>query len=76
MQYKPRAYPGKITLYWATEEPFIKETWCQVPVVKDKKELEHHFIPGTHMSCVTDHTQVLAELLSNHLQHRGSRGEG
>jgi amino acid adenylation domain-containing protein len=65
--YRPRAYPGKITLYWATEEPFIKETWCQVPVVKDKKDLEHHFIPGTHMSCVTDHTQVLAELLSNHL---------
>jgi amino acid adenylation domain-containing protein len=66
--YRPRAYPGKITLYWAMEEPFIKETWSQVPVVKDKKELEHHFIPGTHMSCVTDHTQVLAELLSNHLQ--------
>jgi len=70
--YRLRAYPGKITLYWATEEPFIKETWCQVPVVKDKKELEHHFIPGTHMSCVTDHTQILAELLSNHLhQIRG-----
>jgi amino acid adenylation domain-containing protein len=71
--YRPRAYPSKITLYWATEEPFIKETWCQVPVVKDKKDLEHHFIPGTHMSCVTDHTQVLAELLSNHLHQ--TRGE-
>jgi amino acid adenylation domain-containing protein len=71
--YRPRAYSGKITLYWATEEPFIKETWCLVPVVKDKKELEHHFIPGTHMSCVTDHTQVLAELLSTHLQQ--TRGE-
>jgi amino acid adenylation domain-containing protein len=66
--YRPRVYPGKIMLYWALEEPFIKETWCQVPVVKDKKELEHHFIPGTHMSCVTDHAQMLAELLSSHLQ--------
>ncbi len=71
--YKPRVYPGKVTLYWATDEPFIKETWCQVPVVKNKKELEHHFIPGTHMSCVTDHTQILAELLNNHLQQ--IRGE-
>ena len=71
--YQPRTYPGKITLYWATDEPFIKETWCQETAVKNKKELEHHFIPGTHMSCVTDHTQILAELLNNHLQQ--IRGE-
>jgi amino acid adenylation domain-containing protein len=66
-KYEPHAYPGKITLYWATEEPVIKETWCQVPVVKNKKELEHHQVPGTHMSCITDHTQILAELLREHL---------
>ncbi len=65
--YQPRVYPGKITLYWATEEPIIQETWNQLPVVQDKKELEHHFVPGTHMSCVTDHTQVLAKLLGEHL---------
>ncbi len=73
-KYKPRPYPGKITLYWATDEPIIQETWSQVPVVQGKKELEHHFVPGTHMSCVTDHTQVLAKLLGEHL-HRTQREE-
>lgn len=67
-EYEPRAYADRITLYWATEEPIIQETWSKVPVVQGKKELEHHFVPGTHMSCVTDHTQVLAELLGAHLQ--------
>ena len=73
-EYEPRAYPGKITLYWATEEPIIQETWNQLPVVQGKKELEHHFVPGTHMSCVTDHTQVLAKLLGEHL-HQTQREE-
>ncbi|MBV9614854.1 MAG: hypothetical protein JO031_05265, partial [Ktedonobacteraceae bacterium] len=71
-EYEPRAYPGKITLYWANEEPIIQETWSKVPVVRSKKDLEHHYVPGTHMSCVTEHTQVLAELLSEHL-HRAQR---
>jgi amino acid adenylation domain-containing protein len=68
-EYEPRTYPGRITLYWASEEPIIRETWNKVPAVQGKKELEHHYVPGTHMSCVTDHTQVLAELLGKHL-HR------
>lgn len=75
-EYKPRTYPGKITLYWAMEEPIIQETWCQVPIVKDKKELEHHQLPGTHMSCVTDHTQVLATLLSEHLHQTQKEAVG
>jgi hypothetical protein len=41
--------------------------WKQMPVVQDKKELEQHFVPGTHMSCVTDYIQVLAQLLGEHL---------
>ncbi|MBV9258096.1 MAG: hypothetical protein JO215_08770 [Ktedonobacteraceae bacterium] len=43
-----------------------------MPVVQGKKDLAHHYVPGTHMSCVTDHIQVLAELLSEHL-HRAQR---
>ncbi|HYU71159.1 MAG TPA: hypothetical protein VEL31_00645, partial [Ktedonobacteraceae bacterium] len=62
------AYCGKITFYWAADEPFFQKFWSQVPVVKDKQEVEHHLIPGTHMSCVTDYTEVLAERLSESLK--------
>ncbi len=67
-RYKLRAYSGKITFYWAADEPFFQKFWSQVPVVKDKQEVEHHLIPGTHMSCVTDYTEVLAERLSESLK--------
>lgn len=65
--YEPRLYPGKITLYWASEEPVIQKTWLQGAAVQGKKELEHLFVPGTHMSCVTEHTQILADLLNKQL---------
>jgi len=67
-RYKLRAYPGKITFYWAVDEPFFQKYWSQTLVVKDKKEVEHHLIPGTHLSCVTDYTEVLAERLSASLK--------
>jgi surfactin family lipopeptide synthetase A len=66
-RYKLRAYKGKIDFYWAADEPYIQEGWEQVPMVKDKQEIEHHLVPGTHMSCVTDYTEVLAERLSESL---------
>jgi len=66
-QYKMRDYAGKIDFYWASDEPIIQETWNRVPQVRDKKEIAHHPIPGTHMSCVIDHTEALAECLSESL---------
>jgi len=66
-RYKLRAYKGKIDFYWAADEPYIQEGWEQVPMVKDKQEIEHHQVPGTHMSCVTDYTEILAERLSENL---------
>ncbi len=68
-QYKIRDYAGKIDFYWAADEPIIQETWSRVPQVRDKKEITHHPIPGTHMSCVTDHTGALAERLSESLNY-------
>jgi hypothetical protein len=65
--YKLRPYRGKIDFYWAADEPYIQEGWEQVPMVKDKQEIEHHQVPGTHMSCVTDYTEVVAERLSENL---------
>src|SRR5450755_813659 len=66
-RYQVHDYPGKIDFYWAADEPIIQETWHKVPQMRDKKEIRHHQIPGTHMSCVTDHTQALAERLSESL---------
>ncbi len=67
-RYTLRAYPGKITFYWAADEPYFQEYWSQALVMKDKKAIEHHILPGTHMSCVTDHTEVLAQRLSESLK--------
>ncbi len=62
--FKLRTYSGKITFYWAADEPIIQETWSKVPAVKDKKETQHLLVQGTHMSCVTVYTETLAERLS------------
>jgi thioesterase domain-containing protein/acyl carrier protein len=63
-RYEIGACPGKITFYWASEEPFIEKTWLPVTETKDSQDIENHFVPGTHMSCVTEHIQVLAERLN------------
>jgi surfactin family lipopeptide synthetase A len=63
-RYEPGIYPGKITFYWASEEPFIEKTWRPVTEAQDSQGIENHFVPGTHMSCVTEHIQVLAERLN------------
>ncbi len=62
--YKAGIYRGKITFYWAREEPGIPRTWQ--PVIRRKKPAgtEEHMVAGTHMSCVTDHVQGMAAILS------------
>ncbi|HYU71739.1 MAG TPA: hypothetical protein VEL31_03575, partial [Ktedonobacteraceae bacterium] len=72
-RYELRAYAGKIDFYWAADEAFIQESWSNVPAMRGKKEVEHHPIPGTHMSCVTDHTEVLAERLRESLSRSQQR---
>jgi amino acid adenylation domain-containing protein len=59
-----QVYPGKITFYWASEEPFIRESWLSILQAKNVNDVEEHVIPGTHMSCVTDHIQPFTEILS------------
>ena len=63
-RYEVGVYPGKITFYWASEEPFIEKTWLPVTKAKDSEDIENHIVPGTHMSCVTEHIQHLAACLS------------
>jgi amino acid adenylation domain-containing protein len=61
--YKTGVYGGKITFYWAREEPTIPRTW--EPVIRGKRpsDVEEHVVEGTHMSCVTDYIQDLADVM-------------
>jgi thioesterase domain-containing protein len=62
--YRAGAYHGKITFYWAREEPGIAQTWQPVTSRKEPADIEHHLVGGTHMTTVTDHIQGMAEILS------------
>ena len=74
--YETGLYQGKITFYWAREEPGIARTWQPVTGRKGQADLEEHIVAGTHMSCVTDHIQDLAEILGeclNRVEEEASR---
>jgi len=58
--YTPDYYPGKITFFWASEEPSIVE-WNKVA---EATEVETYVVPGTLMSCITEHVHTLAKQLS------------
>jgi thioesterase domain-containing protein len=59
--YIPRYYPGKITYFWANEEPGNhRAMWGKVARAE---KVEIHFIPGTHKTCRTDYVQDLAKEL-------------
>ena len=60
--YEPGYYPGKVTLFWDEAEPFRKAWWDIMAKGKDA-EVEEHIIPGTHLSCRTDHLPGMAQHL-------------
>ncbi len=59
--YSFDAYPGKVVLLWARDEPFAG-VWRRKAALEDNVELR--VIPGTHRSCLVEHVQTLAEELS------------
>ena len=59
--YALNHYPGKITFFWASEEPHLKEEWQKIA---EATEVEVHSVPGTHMTCITEHISVSAQHLS------------
>ncbi|GAC1389438.1 MAG: hypothetical protein NVS4B11_03610 [Ktedonobacteraceae bacterium] len=59
--YTPDHYPGKITFFWASEEHAIRMEWRKVA---EATEVENYVVPGTHMTCITEHAHALAEQLS------------
>ena len=61
MEYRYEPYADQIILLWPREEPF-RGVWRTKAA--HEKAIELHFIPGTHISCRTDHIQTLAEELN------------
>jgi hypothetical protein len=56
----PDLYPGKITFFWTSGEPF-RGGWRKV---EEANEVEVHILPGMHMNSIAEHLPVLVELLS------------
>jgi amino acid adenylation domain-containing protein len=64
--YVPKVYPGRVTLFWASEAPVTDHDWYS-PLGWNEYAgdgLEVHVIPGNHESFRTEpHVQVLAAKL-------------
>jgi hypothetical protein len=56
----PSLYPGKITFFWDSEEPWRRAGWRRAV---ETNEIEVHIIPGTQMACRTEYLHILAEHL-------------
>jgi len=69
--YKTAVFGGKVTFFWAREEPVIARRWQ--PLIRRKRpvDTEEHTVAGTHMSCVTDHIDELAQVLGESLGRVG-----
>ncbi len=64
MGYMPSSiYPGKITFFWPSEEPWHTASWHKVVEAKDAKEVEVHIIPGNQDTWRNEHLHTLAEHL-------------
>ena len=62
--YRTGIFSGKITFYWAREEPAIARSWQPVIRCMEAARSEEHEVTGGLMSSVTDHIQGIAEILS------------
>jgi hypothetical protein len=65
--YRTGIFSGKITFYWAREEPAIARSWQPVIGGKEAACSEEHEVAGSLMSSVTDHIEGIAEILSERL---------
>jgi thioesterase domain-containing protein len=74
-RYVTGAYGGKMTFYWAQEEPGIEETWEPVTKAQARGEIATSLVPGTHLSCVTDFIEELAQCMSTSLEQAQQEGE-
>jgi amino acid adenylation domain-containing protein/FkbM family methyltransferase len=58
--YVPRDYPGKVTIFWDSEDLYRRVAWHRV---NETHDVEIHIIPGNHVTSRTAHLHELAETL-------------
>jgi ribosomal-protein-alanine acetyltransferase len=62
--YRPSAYGGKITFFWAAEEPEIADPWQPVLRHKPPALVEQHTVPGDNLTSVTVGIAELAQSIA------------
>ena len=72
--YIPRGYPGKVTYFFARENPDGRKLWWGK--VAETENVEIHVISGTHETCRTDHLHELATELSIRLSQAQEASSG
>ncbi len=70
-RYKTGIYPGRVTFFWAREEPALPRTWRPVTRRSQAADIDEHVVAGTHMSVITEHIQDLAAQLGACLAQAG-----
>ncbi|HTT87716.1 MAG TPA: amino acid adenylation domain-containing protein, partial [Acidimicrobiales bacterium] len=71
--YRTGIFGGKISLYWARDEPGIARTWDPVLAMKNPRDVEERLVPGTHMTCITEGIGALAAILAADLDRLEQR---
>jgi thioesterase domain-containing protein len=57
-----KLYPGKIIFFWDSEDAWRPVWWR--PIMKAKaSEIENYMLPGSHITCRTDHLHAMSEQL-------------
>ncbi len=61
-RYVPGRYSGRVTLFWPADDPIAPEQavewWRRLT-----PSVDVHVVPGTHVTCLTDHARSAAEFL-------------
>ena len=73
--YRPSEFSGRISFFWAAEEPEIARSWQPVLRQKPAATIEQHTVPGDHMATVTLGLPVLAQSLADCLDRVSSESE-
>jgi hypothetical protein len=66
--YKTGVFGGKITFYWARDEPAVARAWRPITRSKNPDDLQQLPVPGMHMGAVTEYIQDTAEILAESLR--------
>ena len=74
--YRPAGFSGRISFFWAAEEPEIARSWQPVVRQKPAATIEQHTVPGDHMTTVTVGLPGLAQSIADRLDRVSSGSDG